>query len=208
MNAINPLGIKFYEFIGHGPMKKVRGQPFPKGQPQPVWDVKIQRLMHRLPYMREAEPPADMLAAIEQTAKALPKQDEVTIPENWRESHVKRRLMIARKITGKDITKVAEADQVIAAFVGEAPKAEVRPEPVAQAPAEPEPAPAIEAEPEPHPEQTETPDIPNVEIPEDWKSAHHQTKMKWAREISGEDIDNKEAAENIIEIYLRARADG
>lgn len=50
-------------------------------------------------------------------------------------------------------------------------------------------------------------DAPPVDIPADWQSLHHATKKKLAREISGDDVDNTDAAEAIIEAEIAKRAE-
>ncbi|MFG1304162.1 hypothetical protein V5F34_08485 [Xanthobacter autotrophicus] len=45
-----------------------------------------------------------------------------------------------------------------------------------------------------------------VVIPEDWKSLHHATKKKLAREITGEDPADTAAAEAVIEAEIARRA--
>ncbi|WP_371346473.1 hypothetical protein [Ancylobacter sp. IITR112] len=50
-------------------------------------------------------------------------------------------------------------------------------------------------------------DAPPVDIPADWHSLHHATKKKLAREISGDEVDNTDAAEAIIEAELARRVE-
>lgn len=45
-----------------------------------------------------------------------------------------------------------------------------------------------------------------VDIPEDWKSLHHATKKKLARDISGAEAADTDAAEVVIEAELARRA--
>lgn len=47
---------------------------------------------------------------------------------------------------------------------------------------------------------------PTVDIPGNWQTLHHATKKKLAREVSGEEPANTEAAEAVIEAELARRA--
>lgn len=47
-----------------------------------------------------------------------------------------------------------------------------------------------------------------VEIPEDWEGLHHLTRVKLAKDITGGDIANKEAADEAIRAELARREAG
>ncbi|GLK86681.1 hypothetical protein [Ancylobacter defluvii] len=48
--------------------------------------------------------------------------------------------------------------------------------------------------------------VTQVEIPDNWRAAHHATKKKLAREISGDDPADVAAAEAVIEAEIARRA--
>lgn len=112
----------FWMFVGRAPQKKIKGLVFLKDKPTPVWDIKTDRLIRRLPYMRPAESPY-MLKP--QTAPKGPQpKPPAAIPPNWREAHHKRRMAWAGTLSTEHVKSASMADAIIAAHLGEPVQAE------------------------------------------------------------------------------------
>ena len=103
--------VKFFMFVGRSNGKRIKGQMFPKDVAVPVWDLKTQRLLRNLPYVRLVDEKELGLVA----RAPAPKPNSIVIPQNWRELHHMRRLALARAISNGDVRSVGRANEIIEA---------------------------------------------------------------------------------------------
>ena len=102
--------VKFFMFVGRSPSgKRIKGQMFPKDVAVPVWDLKTQKLLRTLPYVRLVD--EKELGAVAVAPEKKP--DQIVVPANWWTLHHKRRIALARALTNGDIRSVARADEIL-----------------------------------------------------------------------------------------------